>query len=394
MKSQLKLKEYVEVFSNTNTCDAQIKQLIQACQNKQLRSLALKFFLHHPLLKMHDVARALYLLLALEEGIDLGIKFLDIHQEDSGAVRLFRNGGFPWKGLPYPAEHAELGLLLLQIAEFYEEAHSCALKMSAFQQHCFTHEDTIFPALWSQEYTRSLKEKNILSKSLLHQTVSQIINPHSFCDQTLGFWMRRTNAISAFVAGSGCKSGVGGYYVGDVGIINYGPCVGDPCSELGFGISGSVKDFVCLESENKESVELTFLSCLSIPHHRSSGFSYLYDVLLGPRVRHQIQISDAKCQIRSVLQESSSGTSFSLFCKGKSCHILGGPRLRAGSFDSYKGPVYKIIVQGARDAISIRVSGSKMKIISLQNEKCFWGSQFLVNIPYDDREVFVIIERL
>lgn len=391
MKSQLKLKDCIEVFSYPS-CDAQIKQLIQACQNKQLRSSALKFFLYHPLLKMHEVARALYLLLALEEGVDLGMSFLDLQQEESGAVRLFRYGGFPWKGLPYPAEHAELGLLLLQIAEFYEEAYSCAYKMSAFQQHCFTHEDSIFPALWSQGATRSLKEKNILSKSLLHQTGRQIVYPHSFCDQALGFWMKRTNAISSFVAGSGCKSGVGCYYSGDVGVINYGPSVGDICDSSGFGISGAVKDFICLE--NQDHIEVAFLSSLSIPNDRSSGFSYLHDAFLGARVHHRVSISDACCQIHSSLQEVTSGVSFSLFCKGKSCHILGGPRLRAGSLDSYKGPVYKIIIQGARDALSIQVSGSQMQIISLQSEEKFWGSQFVINIPYNDAEAFIIIERL
>lgn len=391
MRPQLRSQECVDLFSHSS-CDAQIKQLIKACKDKNLRSALLKGFHLHPLLKIHDIARALYLLIALEEGIDLGVKFLNLQQESSGAVRLFRYGGFPWRGLPYPAEHAELGLLLLQISEFYEETFSWAGRMSSFQQSVFSHKGDVFPALWSQQYARCAKEKTFLSKSLLHQTGRQLINSYTFHDPGLGFWMKRTHAISGFVAGSGCKSGVGAYYTGDVGVANYGPETGDSLSCQGFGISGSVKEF--LYQKDKDIEEITFISSLVRPNARNTGFTYLKDAYLGPRVRHQIRMYDKGCYIRSRLQERKEGFTYSLFCKGKTCHILGGPRLRAGSLDSYQGPVYKVVIRGERDALSIRVSGSKMKIVSLHNENDFWGSHFLINIPYEDFETSIVLEKV
>lgn len=158
MGLQPRLQECIEVFPRVNF-DAQVKELIYACQNKELRDFVFKFFRYHPLIKVHDIARAIYLLMALEEGQDLGLDFLKLQQENSGAVRLFCCGGFPWKGLPYPGEHAELGLLLLQISRFYDASLKLAEMMSSFHQSMFMHEETIFPSLWSQEITRPAKEK-------------------------------------------------------------------------------------------------------------------------------------------------------------------------------------------------------------------------------------------
>lgn len=389
MGSQLRLQECIEVFPHSNF-DLQVKQLIYACQDKKLRNFVFKFFRYHPLLKVHDIARAVYLLIALEEGQDLGLDFLKLEQEDSGAARLFGRGGFPWKGLPYPGEHAELGLLLLQISRFYDDSLKQAQMMGEFQQALFMHEATIFPALWSQEHARSIKEKTSLSKSFLYQLDQQVTSECTFTDPHLGFWMQRTRSASAFVSGSGCKSGVGAYYSGDVGVVNYGPCYGDISDCQGFGLCGTVKEFSFLE--NPDTTEISFLSAGSVPCSRITGFSYLQDAYLGSKIRHHITISERRCQIYSLIEDPCKST-FSIFCRGKSCQVVEGPRLRSSSLDSYKGPSNDVIIHGERDSLRILSSSLYMEIFSLQGKERFWGSNFLINIPYQDAEVSVVFEK-
>ncbi len=390
MGSQLRLQECIEVFPHLNF-DSQVKQLIYACQDKNLRNFVFKFFRHHPLLKVHDIARAIYLLMALEEGQDLGLDFLKLQQELSGAVRLFCYGGFPWKGLPYPGEHAELGLLLLQISRFYDESLVHAKMMNSFQQAMFMHEATVFPALWSQEHTRSIKEKTTLSKSFLYQLDQQIANEYSFTDPHLGFWMQRTRSSSAFISGSGCKSGIGAYYSGDVGIVNYGPCHGDISDCSGFGLSGVVKEFSC--TENNGITTCSFLSSTSLPYPRLTGFTFLQDAYLGDKIRHTVNVSEKDCRVHSLLEEDLSNLTFSIFCKGKSCQVVEGPRLRSSSLDSYKGPTNDVIIQGERDSLRILSSSPHMEIFSLQGKERFWGSNFLINIPYKDASLSLVFEK-
>lgn len=93
VESQLGLEDVLEAFSERNF-DIQSKSLIESFQDKKLRRTVIQRFLHHPLLHIHDIARAAYLLAALEEGVDLGYQFLCMHQTQSGAALLFRRAGF------------------------------------------------------------------------------------------------------------------------------------------------------------------------------------------------------------------------------------------------------------------------------------------------------------
>ncbi|KTF28598.1 hypothetical protein cpL1_0633 [Chlamydia pecorum] len=390
MGSQLNLQEYGRVFPNPNF-DLQLKLFICACQDKSLRQSVLKYFRYHPLLKAHDIARAVYLLIALEEGQDLGLGFLKLSQDLSGAVKLFSHGGFPWGGLPYPAEHAELGLLLLQVAEFYHESLSNAEKMSAFHQAMFTHEHGIFPSLWSQENTRSSLEKTSLSKSFLYRLDQQVLPEYTFSDPNLGFWMMRTHSSSAYVSASGCKSSVCSYCWGDVGIIACGPSYGEISDCQGFGLCGVAKEFSCVV--HNVSSEFSFLNSIAVPYPRLTGFSYLQDAYLGVKVRHQINVSEKQCQVRSFIQEPSERISFSVFCRAKHCQVVNGPKLRSNSLDSYKGPTNDVLLVGDQGAIRVLSAAPRMEIFSLQGEESFWGGNFLINIPYRDSEVLLVFEK-
>lgn len=363
MAPQPKIQECARVSPGLNF-ESQFKRLIYACQDKKLRRDVLKYFRYHPLLKVHDIARSFYMLTALEEGKDLSLDFLNLSQEPSGAVSLFRYGGFPWYGLPYPAEHAELGALLLRIAQFYPEIATSIEKMKEFQKALVTHEGSIFPSLWAQQRCRPLQEREKVGCAFFKDS-----SEYNFIDEKLGYWMKRTISSSAYVTGTGCRSGVGAYYFGDVGIASYGPIYG----EIGFGISGIVKNFYGDERG------ASFLSSVTIPHTRKTGFTYLEDAHLGNLVGHHIYFSEQGCRVFSQLHGSSPQASYLLFCKGKSCQVVGGPKLRAASFDSYKGPSEEVIILG-NESLHILSSSARMEIFAL--ERSLWGSQFMLRFPY------------
>lgn len=73
--------------------------------------------------------------------------------------------------------------------------------------------------------------------------------------------------------------------------------------------------------------------------------------------------------------------------------MVEGPRLRSSSLDSYKGPSNDVIIHGERDSLRILSSSLYMEIFSLQGKERFWGSNFLINIPYQDAEVSVVFEK-
>lgn len=367
--------------------DSQVKRFIDACRDKGSRSSILKYFRYHPLLKVHDIARAIYLLMALEEGQDLGLSFLDLDILPSGGVRLFNRGGFPWQGLPYPAEQAELALLLLKIAEFYEDSASFAVDIARFQQVLFNHESIVFPSLWTQECGRASKEKTGLCTTLLYQLDCQVDSEYQFSDNVLGLWVQRNRSFSAYVSGSGCKSGVGAYYLDDVGIVNYGPCYGDISDCSGFGICGSPKEF-SLDSNGT----VIFTSSTVLPCPRLTGFSYLQDAYLGAHVVHSVHVEESRCEVISLL-EDPQGMTFSIFAKGQGCQVVNGPRLRSRSLDSYKGPINDILLQGERMSLRIIASSSKMEIFSLEGGTRFWGSNFLISFPYTNGEIRVLFEK-
>ncbi|SPN73549.1 hypothetical protein C10C_0379 [Chlamydia serpentis] len=390
MGLQSGLQKCIEVSQNLNF-DAQVKQFIYACQDKALRKSVLKTFRYHPLLKIHDIARAVYLLIALEEGEDLGLNFLNMQQHGSGAVELFSRGGFLWRGLPYPAEHAEFGLLILQISEFYEEIRACVSKIGSFQQAMFDHQGVVFPSLWSQEYSRPLKEKTGLSQSFLLQLGIQILPEYDLMDPALGFWMQRTRSSSAFVAASGCQSSLGAYYSGDVGVIAYGPCSGDISDCCYFGGCGVAKEFYCQKSS--EITEISFLSSTGIPHPRNTRFSYIQDSYADVPLSCHITVSDKQCRVDAIFDKKTPATTFSIFCKGNSCQVIDGPRLRSYSLDSYKGPTNDITILGQNDIMNISCVGTYMEIFALQGKEKFWNADFLINIPPKEDRVTLIFEK-
>ena len=59
---------------------------------------------------------------------------LNLYELHSGAIGLFRWGFFPWGGLPYPFEHARLGILLMGLGQLER-----AQRMAAWQRQMVDH---------------------------------------------------------------------------------------------------------------------------------------------------------------------------------------------------------------------------------------------------------------
>ncbi|WP_213357832.1 hypothetical protein [Chlamydiifrater phoenicopteri] len=370
-----------------------IKILLEAYYDESKRGSILKAFKKHPILKAHEIAAAAYMLSSLEEGIDLDFSFLNLESSNSGAVKLFRYGGLPWGGLPYPREHAELGLMLLKIGEFYDEARDRAQAMIAYQQALFTHEEKVLPSLWTQGGNYKEKEVTRVSKSFLYQMGEKPFSEYSFVDHELGFWMRRSLSSAAFISASGCKSGMGAFLVGDSGVISYGPHEGEIDHCLGFGLASLVKSFVI--NEGKDAVEASFISRASKTSSDRSRYRVFTNSGIGPHVSSHVVIAENSFLFESVKMEHSSHT-FSLFFKGKTCSVSGGPALRATAPDSYRGPMSSIIIRGERDGVRLTFSSARdeIKIFSLNGGADFWGADFLVNVSYKESKIAGRVERI
>ncbi len=373
--------------------ESQISHLIHASRDKKSIETVLRLFYHHPLLRVHDIARAIYLLLALENGKDIPLDFLRLSIAEQGYMRLFQQSGFIWGGLPYPAEQAELGLLLIQIADFYEESRQYVEKIRSFQQALFSHSGDLFPSLWSQEISRPIRERSQLCHAFLSKLEDPLQHMYTWFDAHLGFWMHRKGDSSAYVSGTGCKSGVGGVFFHDVGIVNCGPCSGELGEEGVFGISGLAKQFSYSQGD---TTSISFHSNMVHPDLRNTGFMYLKDARQGTPIQHHVCIQDHRYSVVSTLEEPMPTASFSIFCKGSSCVIdKEGPRLRVSSLDSYKGPSKEIFIYGQDAALRLTLSSVKMQVFALPGDHRFWGSHFLVNIPYDERgEARAVFERI
>nr|WP_213318469.1 hypothetical protein [Chlamydiifrater volucris] len=389
----------------SSLCDLSVNQLIScsfeesvrvllgAYYNESKRRSVLNLFKRHPVLKAHEIAAAAYMLSSLEEGVNLDFSFLGLDSFESGAVKLFRYGGFSWGGLPYPGEHAELGLLLLKIGEFYDEARERAKSMIPFQQSLFTHEERVLPSLWTQGGNYREKEVTRVSKSFLYQMDKKPFSEYSFMDKELGFWMRRSLSSAAFIAASGCKSGMGAFLIGDTGVITYGPHEGEIDLCHGFGLASLAKSFSIREGE--DFIEASFVSRASKLSSNRSRYKSFTDSGIGPHVSSKVIVSENFFTFESMMMESSLHT-FSLFFKGKTCSVSGGPALRATAPDSYRGPMSSIIIRGAREGVRLTFLSAcdDIKIFSLNGGPDFWGADFLVNVSYKESKIEGRVERI
>lgn len=293
-----------------------------------------------------------------------------------GAVALFHKGFFPWEGLPYPQQHAELGTLLAQLED--EEMNTLVQGMKRFQEATLDHYKKPVLSLFQQEgraTSEVLFEANRVFFDTLHFTPSNSLH---FADSTLCMISKRSETATVICAGSGCKSGMGVFLSQDAGVVNFGPQLLPLGCCSAFGLAGRAQKAHL--HEEKECFSLSYRCRLASPSERSifnlqdSGYSGFW------------MHADVKGNLQEIsLHSHFEGFSplnkivFSFFGKAEACFVAGSHKLTPKSLDRYTGPAQTLSFSGKLGGVSIEATegASKMEIIPLAGDESFWGADFL-----------------
>lgn len=379
-----------------STYEMRLKSLLEAfIANKDL-NFFLTLFKNDSLIKIHEIGQALYTLLFFQCFPSGNIDILQLNFTKKKTVCLFKHANFIWGALPYPAEHAELGSLLMQLSAYNEKYKEKAVNMLAFQQASFTHNQEIFSSLFTQSFSRNQEDVNRAGNIFLSTMKKSCLKDYFFVDEEIGFIMLRNDNASAYVSGSGCKSSLGAFLFKDIGIVSWGPHQGIPEQGEGFGVSGQPLYFRFYKYE--KTIKVLFVSPLSSVSQRETGFQFLKDSSFSlSRVKVSADVSLLKYSIDiEFINCSRENSFFSIFCKAQICSIIKGPRLRAYSLDSYQGPVSAVILEGVnKETLRIEgIKGEEMQIFSLPGDDTFWGANFLLLFKrnYDKMECYFTLE--
>lgn len=363
-----------------STYEMRLKRLLQAFISGKDSIFFLNLFKDDALISIHEIGQALYTLLFFECFPSKNIDILQLNFTKRKTVCLFKQANFIWGALPYPAEHAELGSLLMQLSVYNEKYKETTENMLAFQQASFTHKQEIFSSLFAQSLSRNQKDVNRAGNIFLSTMKQSCLKDYVFVDEDIGFIMLRNDNASAYVSGSGCKSSLGAFLFKDIGIVSWGPHRGIPEKGEGFGISGNPLYFRFYKYE--ETVKVLFDSPLSSVSERETGFRFLKDSSFSlSRVKVAVEFSLLKYSIdMEFINCSCENSFFCLFCKAHVCSIIKGPRLRAYSLDSYKGPINTVVLEGIdKETLKIEgIGGEEMQIFSLPGNDTFFGANFLM----------------
>jgi hypothetical protein len=325
-----------------------------------------------PLLQEHELLQASFALLAQQKGLNWP-KFP--HQMlPGGAIPLFHRGFFPWKGLPYPKEHAELGFCLVKLGDL-----QTARRMACYQEATLDHSKQPAYSLFMQEGFRlrkALQNANSRFFEALGHTPS---NHFQFADHELGMISRRTETSTVICVGSGCKSGLGLFLYQDAGILNWGPQTSPIGKSDGFGLAGRAQEVGLLDAE--DHFELSYRCRLSAPLHRKTGFSHLQDSAfsgqwLEAKLSGNLEKMDCRLHFH---QLKTSKSTLMLFGQGESCLVAGSHRLKSCSLDRYCGPTQSIQLVGTLGKVGVDCEGiDHMEIIPLASDENYWGADFLI----------------
>jgi hypothetical protein len=330
-----------------------------------------------PLLEEHELLQATYALLAKRHHLEP----IDLHFSplSSGALPLFRKGFFPWRALPYPKEHAELGTRLVQLGE--EKLQTIARQMAHFQEATFDHNHKPLYSLFQQERGASpsaLEEANRAFFAALDLTHSPT---YHFVDHTLCMVSRRSETATLLCVGSGCKSGMGAFLSHDAGIVNFGPQLLPLDNCAGFGLAGLAQKAEVQSQEERFS--LSYLCRLAAPSPRHTPFAGLCDSgYCGLWIESEIEGGLNGISIKSHFEGLSplNKIVFSFFGKGEGCCVAGSHILKPRSLDRYLGPAQPLAFSGRVGKVHIEATEGVggMEIIPLAADNSFWGADFLV----------------
>lgn len=331
-----------------------------------------------PILYEHELLQAAFALLSKRTGLKPFKP--QVSPLESGAVPLFRKNFFPWGGLPYPKEHAELGYLLSHLGD--EEMNNIVLRMAHFQEATLDHNKKPILSLFHQEGRgplHSLEKANELFFDVVCPSPAETLH---FTDHELGMVVRRNASSTLLTLGSGCKSGMGAFLHHDAGIINYGPQflpLGD-CS--GFGLAGSAQKPQI--NDEGEWFSFSYLCRLAAPSPRRSTVSDLQDSgYSGLWMEAAVGGSLEGISIHTCFEGMAplNKIVFSFFGKGEVCSVSGTHLLKPRSLDRYQGPADSLFFLGKKGGVRLDpLEGSThLEVIPLAGDESFWGADFLAS---------------
>lgn len=338
----------------------------------------------HPFWYDHELAHAMYALVC--QKVSRPCPDLKLKQNASGAVSIFERGFFPWKGLPYPREHAELGEIChkLGMKKNDESLISIAKKMRSWQRNILDHKNDPIISLFSQDRAYSFSTLQEANRSFFAQDSQENYesSKSKFFDDEFGLAIERRPGFTLLSVGSGCKSGMGAILLNDAGIVNYGfqslP-VGD-CE--GFGLAGRAQEVDY--SDLDDGFSLSYTCRLAAYHPRQTGISSLRDSGYSRSWLSVNQVLDRNkikltCRIQGF--QKLKDHIFTLFGCGQSCVVAQTHKLSPRSLDRYQGPAQSFALhgpQGGKIKIELKEGIDRMEIIPLAGDDSFWGAEFLV----------------
>ncbi|MCB1181066.1 MAG: hypothetical protein KDK55_03475 [Chlamydiia bacterium] len=357
----------------------------------------------------------------------LGLKYphLQIYQLPSGAVPLFERLSFVWGKLPYPRYHAELGALLVLLAQKGgDEAYlEIARKMGEWQLGMLDHRGLPICGCWYQEEGHSYqdlllanyflfntlsfasvakplmdrleqlpKSDSLLAKlafnSIKNQKIFVLSEPREVIFETPHFIRRYTKQSTLIGFGSGCKSIMGLFLHQEGGVVGFGPShlpLGDFSR---FGIESDPQTmkkggFNCECVMEGDELKCHFVARLAGAKRRPSGHSeFISEGFSGIWVEgtHRIRGDEftISCQFNGVAPLNQ--LRFLFFARGKGISVSRLHHLKPCSLDRYVGPSTDVIIELEKSEMSLTaLCGSKcMEIIPLSDDETFFSATFLI----------------
>ncbi len=286
------------------------------------------------------------------------------------AIPLFENEFFPWGGLPYPCEHAKLGVDLLHKGD-----REAAEKMAAFQQATLDHRNKPIYSLFQQEEGCRFAELEEASRAFFEELGAGLEMPYQYVDPELGCVFHRAEEQTVLCLASGCKSGMGVFLVGGGGVLNFGPQLRPLGECAGFGLAGRGRNIRITANS------LSYQCRLAAPHGRDTGIPWLKDSGYSAAwvesacavERDRLSVS---CEIEGC--RPLSDFLFTCFIKADACYVAGSHKLNPRSLDRYQGPPQLLKIEG----INIIPEGgfSAMEVVPLAGDESFWGADFMLSL--------------
>ena len=300
------------------------------------------------------------------------------------ATALLEHEFFPWSGLPYPYEHAQLGVELVKKGEL-----EAAQKLVAFQQAALDHHHRPLYPLFRQEKGRAFSELEEANRQFFEAFRLEPATEYRFEDPELGYLYQRDREKTVALLGSGCKSGMGTFLVEDAGVLTYGPQltpIGD-CS--GFGLAGRGTSIELHASTLRSHCRL------AAPHPRDTGYPWLEDSgYAGMWLQSTSTYQENQLHIEGTFEgfRPLSEVIFALYLKADACFVATSHKLHTRSLDRYEGPPQPVEIEGM--VIHPQEGFSSMHVIPLAGDRSFWGADFLLALSMQSSNFKLSINRL